>query len=355
MTFGLILAVLTHSRVGSHVQLFETVVFFCIGASTALYLRHIHVGFTCAVIIGCMIGRLASVCGLSVPLNMHAERKSRLVGGVAKVITRSQQIVLWCGGLRGAVAFALVLSFPSPWRPNLIGTVAWIVFATTLIGGAGTPPLLDYLGMSHSGGGATDGEGGHTHLEESFGDLGLETLVNGDAGEMPADASTFARQFRKLELKLLATGSTEAARAAAKLAARVPGQHMQSSAAAAEATPTAPSVAQPPPRSQSPRSYDHGADAAEGDEKLDRNWSTAANADGFTDVAIDRESPQRGRAGSPQRSTLEAAREANRSRARNSSGSASSRSEYDPAALTQTASAAQRQRAYSGDADGVRP
>ena len=325
--------------------------FFCIGASTTLYLRHIHVGFTCAVVIGCMIGRLASVCGLSVPLNMHAKRKSRLVGGVAKVITKSQQIVLWCGGLRGAVAFALVLSFPSPWRPTLIGTVAWIVFATTLIGGAGTPPLLEYLGMAHHGGGANDAEGEHTHLEESFGGLGLEMLVDGSAGMMPEDASTFARQFRKLELKLLATGSTEAARAAARLA--VPGQQMQNSPAAADAMPSSPGV--PQLRRQSPISYEHGADAVEDDDKLDRNWSTVSNIGGFTDVAIDQEFPRHGRAGSPQRSTLDAARDVNRTRVRSGSGSASSRSDYDPAALTQTASAAQRQRALSSHADGVRP
>ena len=141
--------------------------FFCIGASTALYLRHIHVGFTCAVIVGCMVGRFVSVCGLSVPLNMHAQWKSRSVGGVAKVISKSQQIVLWCGGLRGAVAFALVLSFPSPWRPTLIGTVAWIVFATTLIGGAGTPPLLDYLGMARNGGADVEPTGEQAVGEQS--------------------------------------------------------------------------------------------------------------------------------------------------------------------------------------------
>jgi hypothetical protein len=338
-------------------------VFFCIGASTALYLRHMHVGFTCAVVIGCMIGRLASVCGLSVPLNMHAERKALSKGGVAKVISMSQQIVLWCGGLRGAVAFALVLSFPSSWRPTLIGTVAWIVFATTLIGGAGTPSLLDYLGMAHYGGGADDGEAAHTHLEASFGDGRLEALGNADAAnaaaELPHDGGTFTEAFRMLELKLLATGSTEAARAAARLAANGP----QSQSTTAREMRTSPGVAQP--------QRDPATGAPDDDGNLDRNWSTMANVDGFTDVAIDQtetrvaeapgprdhgfSSPQRSRVGSPPRSTLDAAREVNQSRVRRGSGSGSSRPGYDPAALAHTASAAQRQEAYNDVADGVRP
>lgn len=341
-------------------QLFETVVFFCIGASTALYLRHMHVGFTCAVTVGCMIGRFASVCGLSVPLNMHAERKSRSAGGVATVLSKSQQMVLWCGGLRGAVAFALVLSFPSSWRSTLIGTVAWIVFATTLVGGAGTPLLLDYLGMAHNGVGDGDAAADHTQLEESFGDGGLEALGSGSAGnaagELPQTAGAFTRKFRKLELKLLATGSTEAARAAARLAENSPAREGATTTAE---QPTSPHVARPhgPP----PPSHSHGENAVVANETLGQNSSTQIPASqiqqdqhGFTDVPIDQPTdPQNGRV-SPPRSTPHSL-PAHRARARSGPGSAADGSDYDPGALTQTASVAQRQNKYSDDVGEVRP
>merc|ERR1712138_197807 len=131
--------------------------------------------------------------------------------------------------------------------------------------------------------------------------------------------------------KLLATGSTEAARAAARLA------EDNSLATPAAEMHSSPGVAQP--RSESPPSQGHRVDAVH-DGSLDRNWSTRAHdgdvhADGFTDVAIDQVEPRLAepaspyhhdrsspRAASPPRSTLGAAQEVNRSRARSGSGSA---------------------------------
>jgi NhaP-type Na+/H+ or K+/H+ antiporter len=48
-------------------------------------------------------------------------------------------------GLRGAVAFALALSFPGTHRDEWVATTMLIVLATVFVMGGGTVPMLDYL------------------------------------------------------------------------------------------------------------------------------------------------------------------------------------------------------------------
>ena len=294
--------------------LFETVVFFMIGAATALYLRHVQLGFTIIAMIACMIGRAASVYGLSVPLNMKAARTARRSGGGLRAITRNQQHALWLGGLRGAVAFALVLSFPSAHRTVLVGTVAWVIFFTTLVGGAGSPYLLRRLGLADPAESAR-----HNALEDDedaedvLGVLGKGPGREAEAAaELPAEASAFARHFRRLELRLLATGSTEAARAAASLGVSMAG--------GAEEDFRAPDAVPPP------------ADAGVARPTRAQPSSPLPDGEGFTEVGLARsDSEDEGRsrrAGSP-------VSPRRRSPGRSAAGS-------DPAELTQTASAAAR-------------
>eukprot|EP01048_Picozoa_sp_COSAG05_P004659 COSAG05_NODE_259_length_12737_cov_42.436145_6_plen_188_part_00 len=141
--------------------------FFLIGASCAVYAADVHVGLLFAVLIGCTLARGIALGALSVPLNWCARQRAAkrtkrqaareeaaaaagsIVGpGVAEhILVKKELIALWAGGLRGAIAFALVLSFPSAHRATLIGTTAWVVLITTVVGGGAAPFMLRRLGV----------------------------------------------------------------------------------------------------------------------------------------------------------------------------------------------------------------
>ena len=162
-------------------------------------------------------------------------------------------MALCFGGLRGAVAFALVLSFPSVHRATLVGTTAWVVMITTIVGGAGAPVVLRRLGLagvpvraSARRLAAVESQANdldfHVQLDEGYGrensalmaaapPVGCGVPAADDAGgaggagagsgeQVELPRGSFASVWRRFELRLLATGSTEAARAAAAIQRR---------------------------------------------------------------------------------------------------------------------------------------
>jgi hypothetical protein len=57
------------------------------------------------------------------------------------------QIVMFHSGLRGAIAFALALGFPSQHRKYIIDTTTWVILFTVFVMGGSTVPLLNALNI----------------------------------------------------------------------------------------------------------------------------------------------------------------------------------------------------------------
>ncbi|KAF1775557.1 Phosphatidylinositol-4-phosphate 5-kinase, N-terminal domain [Phytophthora cactorum] len=86
----------------------------------------------------CLFSRGCAVYPLSYVLNL---RKN------AAKITLNQQHVIWYGGMRGAVAFALSKSFPGEKRPEIVATTLIVVLLSIIIMGGGTVAVLDKCGI----------------------------------------------------------------------------------------------------------------------------------------------------------------------------------------------------------------
>ena len=162
--------------------------------------------FLLVVLVGCFASRAANVFGLGAAMNLCTPTDK---------LTNAEQLLLWWSGLRGAVAFALVLSFPSPHRRQLIATTAWIVLITVFVCGGSTPALLRRLqigatlGGEGGGGGAEEDGLQHSRLEED--DVDAEF-------DQPATTSRLLQMWYRAELSFLAPHSTEAVRAAQAVA-----------------------------------------------------------------------------------------------------------------------------------------
>lgn len=86
----------------------------------------------------CLLSRGCAVYPLSYFLNL---RKN------AAKITMNQQHVIWYGGMRGAVAFALSKSFPGEKRPEVVATTLIVVLLSIIVMGGGTVAVLDKCGI----------------------------------------------------------------------------------------------------------------------------------------------------------------------------------------------------------------
>ena len=82
-----------------------------------------------------LVSRAASVFPLSSVCNLFMTKK----------IEFKHQIAVWWTGLRGAVAFAMAMSFPGPARDIVISTTMILVCATVIVLGGLTVPLLKIL------------------------------------------------------------------------------------------------------------------------------------------------------------------------------------------------------------------
>ena len=82
----------------------------------------------------------------------------------------NQQLLMWFSGLRGAVAFALAVSFleeenfSSAIKGAIFGTTVLVILFTVIGLGGLTPYLLEWLEIVAPGS-ASDGKGSHQPLE----------------------------------------------------------------------------------------------------------------------------------------------------------------------------------------------
>lgn len=91
----------------------------------------------------CIISRAANIVPLTLLLNAFKRspeaKKTR--------ISMSSMLVIWFAGLRGAIAFALSLTFDGESRRYIIPCVVIIILFTNVVLGQGTAPLLHFLGI----------------------------------------------------------------------------------------------------------------------------------------------------------------------------------------------------------------
>ncbi|KAF6002639.1 hypothetical protein F1559_000840 [Cyanidiococcus yangmingshanensis] len=123
----------------------ETFIFIYLGLALTLFTHSWHFLTVFWGILLTLLSRFVNVFPLSAVLNRYRREK----------INATNQFVLWFSGLRGAIAFALSLNFPSAnsgdmvrdleTRRAVISTTLAIVIFTVIVLGGGTLPLLRLL------------------------------------------------------------------------------------------------------------------------------------------------------------------------------------------------------------------
>jgi len=126
----------------------ETVAYVYLGLAVFTFDDEVHWDgkFVLSSVLFCVLGRALNIFGLSALVNRFRANK----------VSLGMQIFLWVLGLRGAVAFALVLNiqhldaFPLE-RPTLIAATLFLIISSTLGLGAFTVPLANLLKLDASG------------------------------------------------------------------------------------------------------------------------------------------------------------------------------------------------------------
>jgi CPA1 family monovalent cation:H+ antiporter len=122
----------------------NSLIFLLVGISVSLSGLVEYAGPIGWAILVAMVARAIAVFGL-IPV------VTRLPG--AEPITGPYRAVMYWGGLRGAVALALVLSLPDdfPGREMLVALAVGVVLFTLLSGGLTMAPLISWLGLDKPG------------------------------------------------------------------------------------------------------------------------------------------------------------------------------------------------------------
>jgi len=116
----------------------ETLIFFMVGENVFLYDvdEYFHTNFFFFTLMLCLVGRVLNIFTLTGLTNLCKSKEWR--------IGLPSQVVMWNAGLRGAIAFALAISFPddNKHRKVVINTTMFIILTTVFGHGAMTVPLL---------------------------------------------------------------------------------------------------------------------------------------------------------------------------------------------------------------------
>ena len=93
-----------------------------------------------------IISRIIVTCGLCVVINRYTKRP----------INWKWQTLIIVGGLRGAIAFAMVVTYEGPFHKLFYDTTLVVIFFTTIANGIIAKPLVNYLGLKAEEGVKTD-------------------------------------------------------------------------------------------------------------------------------------------------------------------------------------------------------
>lgn len=147
-------------------SVFEAAVFFLVGVNAVLFAGTFKAGIAIAGLLACYVARAVHVAGLSVLVNgifklRHGSAHERLAdagpeepgdataaaAGKPLPLPASTQILLWHSGLRGAIAYATGVAFPSQHREEIVAATSVVIIATIVLGAPTISPLLRKLGI----------------------------------------------------------------------------------------------------------------------------------------------------------------------------------------------------------------
>ncbi|VDD88441.1 unnamed protein product, partial [Enterobius vermicularis] len=198
-------------------QICETVIFMFLGLSTISSHHHWDFAFIALTIIFCMIYRSIGVIIQCAILNRFRKRQFSAV----------DQFVMAYGGLRGAIAFGLVVSMPEQIQAKSMFTTACIavIYFTVFLQGMSIRPLVNFLKIEredlegptmiqsvymkyfdYTMAGVEDiaGQKGHNSIRDTFERLNatiLRPLLMRDEKRRGFDASKIVRAYMKITLK----------------------------------------------------------------------------------------------------------------------------------------------------------
>lgn len=115
----------------------DCAVFFSIGLNVILTIGSgsYDIAFIAVTLFGCLLGRALNVFPIAAALNLGRSEK----------ISGAWQVQMWHAGLRGAIAYASALSFPSQHRETIINCTSGVVLITLFAMGGSTVPMLQHL------------------------------------------------------------------------------------------------------------------------------------------------------------------------------------------------------------------
>uniref|UniRef100_A0A915AB50 Sodium/hydrogen exchanger n=2 Tax=Parascaris univalens TaxID=6257 RepID=A0A915AB50_PARUN len=198
-------------------QACETVIFMFLGLSTISSHHHWDLPFIALTLVFCMVYRSVGVIVQCAILNRFRKRQFSIV----------DQFVMAYGGLRGAIAFGLVVSMPEQIQAKSMFTTACIavIYFTVFLQGMTIRPLVNYLKIEredqegptmiqsvymryfdYTMAGVEDiaGQKGHNSVRDTFERLNatiLRPLLMRNEKRRCFDASKIVRAYTKITLK----------------------------------------------------------------------------------------------------------------------------------------------------------
>ena len=118
----------------------ETIIFIQVGENVFFFEHGPGAGNMFAwTMLWCIVGRWTATFSLSALVNAGRDEESK--------IPRNHQMLMCHAGLRGAIAFALAINFPSHNMNLVVSTTMWIIIFTIFFMGGTTACMLKLLGI----------------------------------------------------------------------------------------------------------------------------------------------------------------------------------------------------------------
>ena len=139
-------SILTSSIVHTVGIIFEELLFFILGAEFAVVGFYAVWDFALVVIFTIIVSRIFVTCGLCLIINKFTSRP----------INWRWQILIIVGGLRGAIAYAMVITYEGPFHKLFYDATLVVIFFTTIANGILAKPLVNHLELKAEAGVKTD-------------------------------------------------------------------------------------------------------------------------------------------------------------------------------------------------------
>jgi sodium/hydrogen exchanger 8 len=117
----------------------DTVIFFQVGQNIVVNVVNPDWTLIGATLVACLIGRMCNIFPLCNLYNLFVSAPHR--------VSLKDQIVMVHAGLRGAIAFALALTFPSHNIHIVLNTTMWVILFTIFVMGGTCVPMLRMLNV----------------------------------------------------------------------------------------------------------------------------------------------------------------------------------------------------------------